>query len=77
MKTVVHGARFWPLQRADNPGVLHIYALRTAIILRRNHCSAAGWLRTSEQIQLQSRCSGSASGGVAPHSTAHIWLYGG
>lgn len=34
MKTVLHGGRFWPLQRTDIPGVLHIYAPQTAIALR-------------------------------------------
>ncbi|KAF0043070.1 hypothetical protein F2P81_004407 [Scophthalmus maximus] len=76
MKTVLHGGRFRPLQHTVIPGVLHIYALRTAIVLRSDHCRC--WLLENERQRRQ--CSGgggsSASGGVAAHYTAHT-RYGG
>ncbi|MEQ2246240.1 hypothetical protein ILYODFUR_036281 [Ilyodon furcidens] len=70
MKAVLHGCCFWPLQRSGIPGALHIYVLRTAIILRSDRCSCYCW-RSSERIELQprsSRSGGADSGGVAPYN---------
>lgn len=72
-KTVLHGGRLWPLQRADNPEVLHIYALWTAIVLRVLPAAVAAGLarrnrRAPDRAATAAAAAGSSggvSGGVA------------
>lgn len=63
----------WPLQRADNPEVLHIYALWTAIVLRVLPAAVAAGLarrnrRAPDRAATAAAAAGSSggvSGGVA------------
>lgn len=65
MKMVLHGGRLWPLQRADNPEVLHIYALWTAIVLRVLPAAVAAGLARRSRRALDRAAAAGGSGGVA------------
>lgn len=76
MKTVLHRGRLWPLQRADNPEVLHIYALWTAIVLRVLPATVAAGLARRKQASPRQRSNrNSSSRQAAAAEPAGAWLH--
>lgn len=72
MEAVLHGGWFRPLQCADIPGGLHIYALLKATA----HAAAAGAGDVGSGFSLRERfglsaAAADAGGGVAPIGDAH------